>query len=106
MLDEEGVGLDNAYWYAGTMYYGKGDFFNNLAVSLDVAAHEFGHGVVEYTAGLRYHNQSGALNESFADLFGAMVDRDDWLIGEDLYNDGQALRDMETPEMEINPQLS
>ena len=27
-------------------------------------------------------------NESFADLFGAMVDRDDWLIGEDLYNDG------------------
>ena len=98
VLDEEGVGLDNAYWYAGTMYYGKGSFFNNLAVSLDVAAHEFGHGVVEYTAGLRYHNQSGALNESFADLFGAMVDRDDWLIGEDLYNDGQALRDMETPE--------
>ena len=76
----------------------KGSFFNNLAASLDVAAHEFGHGVVEYTAGLRYHNQSGALNESFADLFGAMVDRDDWLIGEDLYDDGQALRDMETPE--------
>ena len=103
VLEEDGSGLDNAYWYGGTMYYGKGSSFNNLAASLDVAAHEFGHGVVEYTAGLRYHNQSGALNESFADLFGAMVDRDDWLIGEDLYDNGAALRDMETPERGNQP---
>lgn len=103
VLEEDGSGLDNAYWYGGTMYYGKGSIFNNLAASLDVAAHEFGHGVVEYTAGLRYHNQSGALNESFADLFGAMVDRDDWLIGEDLYDNGAALRDMETPERGNQP---
>lgn len=102
-LDEDGSGLDNAYWYGGTMYYGQGSALNNLAVALDVSAHEFGHGVVEYTAGLRYHNQSGALNESFADFFGAMVDRDDWLIGENLFNEGQALRDMANPERGNQP---
>ena len=48
------------------------------------------------------HNQSGALNESFADLFGAMVDRDDWL-SKDLYDNGAALRDMETPERGNQP---
>ena len=41
------------------------------------------HGVIEHTAGLIYENQSGALNESFADVFAAMVDRDDWTLGED-----------------------
>lgn len=97
-LDEDGSGLDNAYWYGGLMFYGKGEtLFKNLAGALDVAAHEFGHGVVEYTANLRYHNQSGALNESFADLFGVMVDRENWLLGETLFDDGRILRDMANP---------
>ena len=42
------------------------------------------HGVIDSTAKLIYENQSGALNESFADVFAAMVDSDDWKIGEDI----------------------
>lgn len=77
---------DNAFWNGTFMVYGDGSgtTFKPLAGALDVAAHEMTHGVIEHTAGLIYENQSGALNESFADVFGVMVDRDDWLLGEDI----------------------
>lgn len=39
---------------------------------------------MQNTANLKYENESGALNESFADIFGAMIDRDDWKMGEDV----------------------
>ena len=57
-----------------------------LARALDVAAHEMTHGVIAATVNLEYKFQSGALNESLADVFGAMVDRDDWKLGEDVAN--------------------
>jgi hypothetical protein len=53
------------------------------AFALDVVAHETTHAVVEYTADLIYQDMSGALNESFADVFGAMLDREDWHYSED-----------------------
>ena len=61
-------------------------------------AHELAHGVIEYGPGLRYQNQSGALNESYADVFGAMVDRDDWLVGEGIIQGGGFLRSLASPE--------
>ncbi len=79
----------NAGWTGTQMLYGDG-----FAVK-DVAAHELAHAVTERTADLEYRAQSGALNESFSDIFGAMVDRDDWLIGEDL--PGGAIRDLSDP---------
>ncbi len=99
----------NAFWNGMAMVYGDGDgeLFSSLARCLDVAAHEMTHGVIEHTANLRYENQSGALNESFADLFGAMVDRDDWLIGEDCTRALPGhLRDMRNPANGLDPQTS
>ena len=80
-----GSGYNNAFWNGAYMVYGDGDdqVFSSLVGCLDIAAHEMSHGVIENTANLIYQNQSGALNESFADIFGAMVDRDDWTLGED-----------------------
>jgi len=80
-----GSNYPNAFWNGTYMVYGDGDniTFSSLAGCLDVAAHEMAHGVTEHTAALIYENQSGALNESWSDFFGAMVDRSDWLIGED-----------------------
>lgn len=82
-----GENVANAFWTLGQMWFGDGDgsAFQNLAACLDVVAHEMTHGVIEQTANLLYQNQSGALNESFADIFATMVDRDDWLLGEDCY---------------------
>ncbi len=69
--------------------------FGNGAVVLDVYAHEFTHGIDENEAKLIYMNQSGALDESYADVFAALIDSADWLIGEDL--PGGATRDISNP---------
>lgn len=100
--DEDGSSLGNAFWNGIAMFYGNGDnTFNPLARGLDVAGHEMSHGVVQSTANLTYQGESGALNESFADIFGAMIDRDDWLIGEDVVKTSAfpsgALRSLQDP---------
>ncbi len=83
--DEDGTALDNAYWNGAAMFYGNGKVaFKKLAGSLDVAGHELTHGVVQNTANLEYQGESGAINESMADIFGCMMDPADWLIGEDI----------------------
>lgn len=86
--EEDGKGMDNAFWNGVAMFYGNGDqaFNKPLAAALDVAAHEFSHGVIQHEANLEYENESGALNESFADIFGVLVDRNDWTLGEDIVN--------------------
>lgn len=68
----------NAYWD------GKQMVFGDDMVANDVTAHELSHAVCQYTANLTYKSQSGALNESYSDVYGVMVDRNDWLMGEDL----------------------
>ena len=68
----------NAFWNGAQTAYGPG------FATKDVVAHEWAHAVTQHTAGLIYSYQSGALNESMSDVFGAMVDDDDWIMGEDL----------------------
>ncbi len=91
---------ENAFWNGERMVYGAG-----YPQADDVTAHELTHAVTESTANLFYYMQSGALDESYSDIFGETVDLwngagDDsvgvrWLIGEDL--SGGAGRDMEDP---------
>ncbi len=101
--DEDGSSLGNAFWGGAAMYYGNGDanFSSPLARALDVSGHELTHGVIQNTADLEYYDESGAINESFADVFGAMMDRDDWKMGEEVVNPNTfhsgALRDLSNP---------
>lgn len=102
VADDDGTSMENAFWNGKAVFYGNGgSSFSPLAGALDVAAHELGHGVVSSTANLEYYGQSGAINESYADIFGAMVDRNDWLIGEDItktsFSPSGALRNMADP---------
>jgi bacillolysin len=94
--DWDGQPYDNAFWNGNFVAFGDGKTFRPLAAGLDVVAHEITHGVIQYTVNLEYQFQSGALNESFADIFASMVDRDDYLIGEDISS--SPLRNMEHPE--------
>jgi len=100
--------FNNAFWNGKFMVFGNGDGsdFSDLAGSLDVTAHEMSHGVIENTAGLVYEFQSGALNEHFADAFGAATEffarpgSANWLLGEDVTTPGiagDALRNMQDP---------
>ena len=81
-----GDNYNNAFWNGTYMVYGDGDgeFFIPLSASLDVAAHEMTHGVTSNSANLIYRFQSGALNEAFSDIFGALIEDSDWEIGEDI----------------------
>jgi Zn-dependent metalloprotease len=102
---------DNAFWDGTQMVFGDGDgeVFQRFTRSLSVIGHELAHGVTQYSAGLAYRNQAGALNESMSDVFGALVEQyvkkqstaeASWLIGEDLFTsqvEGQALRSMKAP---------
>jgi bacillolysin len=101
-VTEGGKKMDNAFWSGKLMAYGDGNTnFKPLAQGLDVAAHEMTHGIIDATVNLEYKFQSGALNESMADVFGVMVDRDDWTLGEDVVNPevytSKAMRDIEHP---------
>jgi bacillolysin len=96
---------DNAFWNPGAqlMVFGDGEVdFENLPSSLDVTGHELTHGVIDHEAKLIYENQSGALNEHLADFFGAMIDRDEWLLGDGVTRGKEALRDMKNPH---NPNI-
>jgi bacillolysin len=100
--EEDGTGLDNAYWNGKAMFYGNGaSAFKPLAGAIDVAGHEMTHGVIQSTANLEYQGESGAINESMADIFGSMMDPADWLIGEDVVKPGVfpggALRSLQDP---------
>ena len=57
-----GKDYGNAFWNSKRMVFGDGNtFIYNFTKALDVIGHELTHGVTENTAGLNYHNQSGAL---------------------------------------------
>ena len=102
--------FNNAFWDGTQMAYGDGDgkIFSTF-LELSVIGHEMSHGVVQFSGGLVYEGQSGALNESFADVFGAMVkqyangesvDHADWLVGKGILGpdiNGVALRSMKAP---------
>ncbi len=91
------------------MVYGDGDgvVFSPLGRDPDVVVHELTHAVTEKTAGLDYFGQSGALNESFSDVFAAMANPANWLIGEASYTpgiSGDALRNLQDPSAEGQPE--
>ncbi|HLP13353.1 MAG TPA: M4 family metallopeptidase [Flavobacteriales bacterium] len=97
----------NAFWDGSVMTYGDGDGAGyNPFTALDIAGHEITHGLVTFTANLDYNAESGALNESFADIFGVTIEWlstpavADWLMGEDI---GTVIRDMSFPNAEFQP---
>lgn len=89
------------------MFYGRGGADLHPVVSLDVAGHEFSHMVINRNGngGLDYKGESGALNESFADIFGTAVefyvnDNPNWTIGEGIIKNNvnpNYLRNMSDP---------
>lgn len=102
VTNSDGSQMDNAFWSDKIMCYGNGNVgFEPLMKAIDVAAHEMAHGVTQNTAGLEYEGESGAINESMSDIFGAMVDRSNWYIGEEVtktsYIASGRLRDMSDP---------
>lgn len=74
----------------------------NVWGASDVLAHEFGHGVIEFggVSFIRGNNAAGgalqsySLHEHYADVFGTLVDSNDWIMGD---TTPFVIRNMETP---------
>jgi Zn-dependent metalloprotease len=106
-----GTNYDNAFYdNAGHMFFGDGDneILKDTTAGLDVIGHELTHGVIQNEANLVYSGQSGALNESLADVFGIQIKQfmlqqdaahSDWLIGAEVAGPAlkPALRSMRAP---------
>jgi Zn-dependent metalloprotease len=108
-----GDGYQNAFWNGQNMTYGDGDGVELLPlVTLDITGHEMTHGVTERSANLTFSGQPGALNESWSDVFGAMVQRSVrgpgptvWLVGEECLTPevgGDAVRSLSNPHEVID----
>lgn len=105
------INFVNAFWDGAQMTYGYGDVsigFTPL-VSLDVVGHEISHGVTAHTANLVYMNESGALNESFSDIFGKAIEKSfkpstfSWIIGKEITISGDGIRNMSNPKLFQHP---
>src|SRR5258706_2633167 len=95
----------NAFWDGTQMVYGDG------MVADDIVGHELSHGVTQYESNLFYYYQSGAINESFSDVWGELLDQSNtsgndaagvkWQIGED--SPVGAFRSMSDPTLFGDP---
>ncbi len=102
VVEDDGSSMENAFWNGKAVFYGNGgNYFKPLAGALDITAHELSHGVIAATANLEYYGQAGAVNESLADIFACMVDRQNWTIGENVtlqgYSPSGAIRNIADP---------
>lgn len=94
----------NAFWSRtqNSMYYADGNLSFGPIAAFDVVAHEFGHGVCQYTSNLNTGTaESAALSEGFSDIWGATIEawaapaKQRWLIGEDIFP--YCLRNLQEP---------
>ena len=102
---------ENAYWSGSEMVYGDGASTFAPLTSLDVTAHELGHGICEYSANLVYSRESGAINEGLSDIWGSVVEnafaptKQNFLIGEDITKiSPYYLRSMSNPKSGLSAQ--
>ncbi|UWY26849.1 M4 family metallopeptidase [Flavobacterium sp. TR2] len=103
-----GTNVQNASWTGGWAQFGDGD--KQPFVSLGITGHEMTHAVTQFSAGLIYMGESGAMNESFSDIFGISIElyagkdskNDIWMLGDELYKHG-SLRSMANPKAAGQP---
>lgn len=104
-----GNNVENASWTGGWAQFGDG-INNSPYVGLGITAHELTHAVTQFSAGLIYRGESGAMNESFSDIFGISVEfyvgkdkkEDIWMLGNEMYTHG-SMRSMSNPKAQGQP---
>ncbi|MFN3849378.1 MAG: M4 family metallopeptidase [Spirosomataceae bacterium] len=115
-------GYVNAVFWSGSAYYTNNASMSNGGLmkvglsstgtlancygTLDVIGHEYAHAVTASSAALVYQNESGALNESFSDIFGECIENytlgsNDWLMGAN--RTSGAIRSMSNPNAYNHP---
>ena len=104
--------MDNAYWDPNTrtLSYGRWFFLFNSVTSLDIVAHENGHGLAHFEVDFNRFGEAGSLNEGFSDIWGAVIEnaaapndpnKNPWQLGEQVMANGfSCLRSLQAPPFE------
>jgi MYXO-CTERM domain-containing protein len=113
-VGENGGAMENAFYdpQDDLLAIGDGgDNFKPFAVAYDVVAHEYSHAITGHTSALAGDGQPMALNESFSDVLGNIVEHsikpdplNNWHLGETLNKDGSWDRNMIDPHTSNSPQ--
>ena len=95
---------DNSYWDGTQIVLGDAHGYANAK---NVIGHELTHGITQYGSSLFDYYQSGAIDESIADIWGQFFEQangapGDWQIGEDVTG-LTAFRDMSNPPLHGDP---
>ncbi len=108
-----GTNLTNAFWNGETTSFGDGNCTRGPFTTLEIVGHEFTHGMIDYTSDLVYDDESGAINESLADMFGKALELDSrprqfsWMLGHSILLTPEAaiIRVMDDPNIKNMPAL-
>ena len=103
------MNAEGAFYEDGTtpreLIFGYNSGGKEYCLEPSVVAHEFTHGITDFTAGLSYAYESGALNESFSDIFGIVIHAKmldggytDWMIGNSILSSAQEIRSLKSPK--------
>lgn len=103
-----GVSAYNAFYLGNQLpnelIFGYSTSLWDLGMEPSVVAHEYTHGITKHTANLAYEYESGALNESFSDIFGTVIQAQtldygttDWISGNHIQNSLTGTRDISDP---------
>lgn len=100
--EDGGTPVHNAQWDGQYLKFGSS--YGNDWVNLEVVGHEYTHAVADNTSQLENEGEAGALDESFGDIFGEMVERhalgsNDWVLTAGV----SSLRDMSDPHSMFDP---
>lgn len=113
LVHNNGAGEVNAFWDGENTNFGDGNCAYGPLTTLEVVGHEFTHGMIDHTSKLVYAGESGAINESLADMFGKMLERKadpsnfNWDLGHSflLTPDAKPFRVMDDPASVGMPDL-
>ncbi len=121
-LNNEGLAMNivvhagdfvNAFWNGEFASFGDGDCNHGPLTTLEVVAHEFMHGITDYTSDLIYSSESGAINESMSDIFGKALEfyttpnEFDWQLGASFIETpyAESFRSFEDPNSRDHPKF-
>ena len=96
----------NAFWNGNAVVYGSGNSSYGPMTTIDIAGHEFAHGLIQEMTGLHHNGEPGIIQEALADIFGTALEWHegttpaDWTIGED---NGNPVRSMSDPGLFNHP---
>ena len=103
----------NASWNGEQASFGRGDCNHGPLTTMEVVAHEFMHGITDYTSDLVYAGEPGAINESMSDVFGKALEyyadnaNFTWYIGKSFLTTqyGRYFRSMIDPHERNHPKM-